>query len=106
MHVDWDHDHRPAWDVALRYRTATTWDDLDSKRLARELLATGRARRTEATALDDEHHCSVRLRVRAETWADAAPTALAVVEAAVASLGIAIGDAAHLDVRPALGRVS
>lgn len=100
MHLDWGHDHRPTWDIALRFATAVDWDDLDRARLEKEVLATGQARHVIVVGSDEPRAFVLRLRVKALTRQDAARVAAAIAEAAASSLGVVLGDLGHLTIQP------
>lgn len=101
MHIDWDRDHRPAWDIALHWRTLVTWDEHDRARLAKVLEATGKARHVAVVADGERPACRLRLRLKAESGPEAMYLAVVVMETAAEELGITLGDVVHVAGTPA-----
>lgn len=88
MHIDWDHDVRPSWEVAIDFSTESAWDPLDRARLADEIEGTGLARQAAVSTGANPLDLEARLRLKAEDSERAATAGVAVTETAAARLGI------------------
>lgn len=101
MYVDWDHDPRPAWDIVLGCRTAVTWDELDRARLAKELNAIKKVRHAAVAADTGNTACRIRMRMKADSGAEAVECAVVIVESASRDLGVVLGNIVHVGIRSA-----
>lgn len=88
MHIDWDHDDRPTWEVLIDFATDCAWDHLDRARMADELEVTGIARHAAISAAALSLDVTARLRLKAEDSERAAEAGVEVMETAAARLGI------------------
>jgi len=88
MHIDWDHDDRPTWEVTVDFFADCAWDHLDRVRLADEIEGTGLARRAAVSTTAMPLGLTARLRVKAENPGRAATAGVTATEIAAARLGI------------------
>lgn len=88
MHIDWEHDDRPTWEVMVDFVTGCAWDHLDRARLADEIVGTGIARHAAVSAAAPSLNIAARLRLKAEDAEHAAAAGVQVTETAAARLGL------------------
>lgn len=79
MHLTWDHDQRPAWQVHLGFHLGKADGD-PAPRLRQTILQTGKARQVRVVVEDGE--VAVSLRVKACSRSDAIPDAYHIVRVA------------------------